>query len=157
MIFRGELTYEGRKAIEAFDQANWDALSKQVPQFKMGEWKEDGSHARHWWPGDDLLATDDDIRFLSELGIGFTVKHFKGMYKGSGSGVAIQSHDDMMKVVQIHISNIGLLQMDEVTYEEDCCTDKLQAMLDSGWRMIAVCPPNNARRPTYILGRSKVR
>jgi hypothetical protein len=58
------------------------------------------------------------------------------------------------EAVQIAIPDLGLLQIREVTVEEDCCTHHLQGMLDDGWRILAVCPPNAARRPDYILGRT---
>jgi hypothetical protein len=59
--------------------------------------------------------------------------------------------------VQVQIPHIGLLLIDEVQLEENCCTDVLQNMLDNGWRIICVCPPNAQRRPDYILGRQKQR
>lgn len=57
--------------------------------------------------------------------------------------------------VQITIPDLGLLYIDEVTYLDDCCTDRLQEHLADGWRILAVCPPNAQRRPDYILGRRK--
>lgn len=56
--------------------------------------------------------------------------------------------------VQIAIPDLGLLQIREVEVMEDACTHALQGMLDEGWRILAVCPPNAARRPDYILGRT---
>jgi len=46
--------------------------------------------------------------------------------------------------------NLGLIN--DLNLMQDCCTDELQGMLDSGWRLIAVCP-QESRRPDYILGR----
>jgi hypothetical protein len=57
--------------------------------------------------------------------------------------------------VQVHIPNLGLLSMDEVDWMENACTQELQRRLDAGWRILAVCPPNMERRPTYILGRTR--
>lgn len=57
--------------------------------------------------------------------------------------------------VQIVVPDIGVLQIDEVTWLEDSCTNVLQDKLDEGWRILAVCPPNAQRRPDYILGRRK--
>lgn len=57
--------------------------------------------------------------------------------------------------VQITLPDVGLLVIDEVTWREDECTEEIQRMLDDGWRIIAVCPPNAQRRPDYILGRRK--
>ena len=61
------------------------------------------------------------------------------------------------KVVQIAVSDVGLLLIDEVDWMEDACTQELQTRLEQGWRILAVCPPNAQRRPDYILGRRKVR
>lgn len=58
-------------------------------------------------------------------------------------------------VVQIAVADLALMYIDEVDYEDDCCTDRLQTRLNDGWRILAVCPPNAARRPDYILGRRK--
>jgi hypothetical protein len=71
------------------------------------------------------------------------------------------SHRDDVKLaeqgamVQIHIPDIALMRVDEVTYLEDACTNEVQQHLDDGWRILAVCPPNAQRRPDYIFGRRK--
>lgn len=56
-------------------------------------------------------------------------------------------------MVQIHVPDFCLMQINDVTYLSDACTDDLQSHLNEGWRILAVCPPNGARRPDYILGR----
>lgn len=67
------------------------------------------------------------------------------------------SPSDMIdgRAVQIAIPDLGLMLIDEVTHENDCCTDHLQQLLERGWRILAVCPPCAQRRPDYILGRRK--
>lgn len=57
--------------------------------------------------------------------------------------------------VQITIADFALLSITEVTWRDDCCTEEIQEMLDEGWRILAVCPPNAQRRPSYIMGRIK--
>jgi len=77
-------------------------------------------------------------------------------YAGSGRAKwDAPSPEDLLagRVVQIAIPDLGLLVVNEVTHLDDCCTDDLQRHLDDGWRLLAVCPPNAARRPDYILGR----
>ena len=49
--------------------------------------------------------------------------------------------------------NTWLNNVNEMRLLEDCCTDALQDVLNDGWRMIAVCPQPDQRRPDYILGR----
>jgi hypothetical protein len=56
--------------------------------------------------------------------------------------------------VGVHISDLGLLAVREVTWLEDSCTQALQDYLDEGWRILAVCPQPDSRRPDYILGRN---
>jgi len=64
-----------------------------------------------------------------------------------------ESHQLNCKV-GVHISDLGLLNVTEVTYVENACTDNIQDFLDDGWRILAVCP-QPTRRPDYILGRNK--
>lgn len=54
--------------------------------------------------------------------------------------------------VEVHIPGQALATYNETLLLEDSCTDVLQSNLDSGWRIIAVCPQAQ-RRPDYILGR----
>ncbi len=56
----------------------------------------------------------------------------------------------------IHISNIGLLSINQVLLQEDCCTKDISACLEKGWRIIAICPQPNQRRPDYIFGRQNI-
>jgi hypothetical protein len=56
--------------------------------------------------------------------------------------------------VGVHISDLGLLAVKQATWLEDACTEELQKYLDEGWRILAVCPQPDKRRPDYILGRN---
>lgn len=40
-----------------------------------------------------------------------------------------------------------------VDWREDCCTQEIQDLLKDGWRILAILPQPNQRRPDYILGR----
>lgn len=53
---------------------------------------------------------------------------------------------------EVHVPNLGLLNVNEVTYVEDCCTNELQTHLEKGWRIVAACPQPDQRRPDYVLG-----
>lgn len=56
--------------------------------------------------------------------------------------------------VGVHISDLGMLNVRHVIWLEDACTQELQRHLDEGWRILAVCPQPNSRRPDYVLGRN---
>ena len=48
----------------------------------------------------------------------------------------------------------GLFAVTETLLMENACTDALQSRLSDGWRIIAVQPQPDQRRPDYILGRT---
>lgn len=54
----------------------------------------------------------------------------------------------------VAVAGLGLLTVNEVRHENDCCTHQLQLMLSDGWRILAVCVQPDQRRPDYILGRT---
>lgn len=55
--------------------------------------------------------------------------------------------------VDVHVPGNSLLFVNEVRVEEDLCTDALRELLEEGWRIVAVCPQPDQRRPDYVLGR----
>lgn len=102
------------------------------------------------WPRETILDTETDGPYLLSLGLTFSVTQIKGT-------LPLESilPGGTKYTVNVQVPHIGLLMIDEVKLEENCCTDKLQGLLDEGWRLLCVCPPNAQRRPDYILGRSK--
>lgn len=55
----------------------------------------------------------------------------------------------------VHVPNLGLLMMNKVELLSDACTDDVQSHLDRGWRILAICPQPNQRRPDYIIGKQE--
>ena len=101
------------------------------------------------WPRSAVIEMETDGAALSALGIRFEVVRFRGTMPVTDvvpSGTT---------TVHIRVPDIGLLLMNEVDVLGNACTDELQRRLNSGWRILCVCPPNEARRPSYILGRQK--
>lgn len=56
--------------------------------------------------------------------------------------------------VNVHVPGLGLLLINEALVEHDACTERLNDMLQQGWRILAVCPQPDQRRPDYVMGRS---
>lgn len=67
------------------------------------------------------------------------------------SGKAEPSLNQRLQVV---VPSLGVLALNQVRVCVDMCTNSLQSELDDGWRIVAVCPQPDQRRPDYILGRS---
>lgn len=57
--------------------------------------------------------------------------------------------------VNVMVPGLGLLLLDEVKLLADACTDYLNEHLKERWRIVAVCPQPDQRRPDYIVGRVK--
>lgn len=90
------------------------------------------------------VIDDRELDAWTSVGVEVTMSRVRGL----------RSNDpDIHKTIyQISVANVGLMQIQRVEVLEDCCTDELQRELDRGWRILAVCPPNDARRPTYVVG-----
>lgn len=157
MILRVQLDYSSEKEIRSWtkekrDEMRTNVLSlRKVDEPKMNEYKdqktgEDKSY-EYFHVSGEYLVTEEEAAWLRENNVEFNIKDFKNNYKPSVQEGGSQYH--------YHLPNIGLLLINEVKVLEDSCTEFLQEKLDEGYRIIAVCPPNGARRPDYILGRTR--
>jgi hypothetical protein len=120
-----------------------------------------------YYGAEGVLELDTIMAFTEATGVKVMLKPMaKGMAFFNREGMVEKFErlsDDMHlvkqklsfegQVVQIHVPNFTLLNMNQVMLLEDCCTDQLQKELDNGWRILCICPPLNERWPTYILGR----
>lgn len=56
--------------------------------------------------------------------------------------------------LEIHQPNMPLFTYNDFTYITDCCTELLMSgYIEKGYRVVAVCPQPDQRRPDYVLGR----
>lgn len=147
MIVSVEFPYEASQVISKLSREQYESLRRRVDQLGLSEWPEDKNKCPHIWLRSCLLMLPQDGLILQEFGISYTIVKFRNTYR---------VHDpDTNQHVHVHIPNIGLLSIRVVEVLEDACTDELQRRLDSGWSILAICPPNAARRPDYILGRAE--
>lgn len=149
MIARVELSYPAQELITklAMDQMVYEQLMTvwggQAPNVENRD-------KGYMWPRELLIDLETDGPLLTSLGLTFEVKNFKGCLPLS---TVIPQGGPV--TVQVQIPHVGLLAMNEVEVLENYCTEQLQTKLDQGWRILCVCPPNAARRPDYIVGRTK--
>ena len=59
------------------------------------------------------------------------------------------------KRCNVHVPGLGLLLIEETYVETDACTELIDKKLEEGWRILAVCPQPDQRRPDYVMGRNK--
>lgn len=141
-----------------WEQLDWEKFSAHWPLAIGTEKPETRPH--------DIVGpcrlTYEEVAALTNMGIKLDLKPLPGMMvnKMFGRGEAWEwgtriegPHLESGQSVQIAVPDMALMYIDKVRVEEDCCTDNLQGLLDEGWRILAVCPPNSQRRPDYVLGR----
>lgn len=143
---------------EGWEKLDWNRFRESWPV----EFPEEKPKACPWFSSDPHRLTYDEINELTAAGAKIEIVPLPGAmivkmqntphkweYGTRIDGEALQTGS----AVQIAVPDMALMYIDKVRVEEDCCTDNLQSLLDEGWRILAVCPPNSARRPDYILGR----
>lgn len=69
--------------------------------------------------------------------------------------IGIRPNPPINHTVNVAIPGFGLMAIDDVTVEYDLCTDTLRGRIEDGWRILAICPQPDQRRPDYVLGRAK--
>lgn len=85
--------------------------------------------------------------------IPFEVIEMPELNKGSENFNITPRGGVLNQKVFVEVPNLGLMYINEVEVRTDLCTDELQRALNSGWRILAICPQPDQRRPDYILGR----
>lgn len=148
-LCEGSIGYGHDEKIKKLSDEQYDTLragvtSKLAPCLPAKH--EDFEKIDRW---QETIMDDVEVEAWTRAEIDVTMKTIKGLSRG----YAAPAGSPAQHVTQISLANVGLLEIEQVSYEEDCCTDHLQDMLNEGWRILCVCPPKDSRRPTYILGR----
>jgi hypothetical protein len=156
MILRIKIEYSGEDKVRGWTKEQRDSMRqsimalREIEEPKTDEYKDkEGKNCSYtvFNLAGEHLVTEQEAAWLKSNEVDFIIKDFKNTYKSQNMSDGNQYH--------YHLPNIGLLLINEVTWLEDACTEVLQGKLDEGFRIIAVCPPNGARRPDYILGKAR--
>lgn len=92
----------------------------------------------------------DSVKQVAEVEAGPDVQEMFGILADKIASAPAASFNDRC---QQHQPNASLMAIAETKLLENSCTDVLQEHLAEGWRIIAVQPQPDQRRPDYILGR----
>jgi hypothetical protein len=154
-----------RAEIEAY-QSGCKNMTDEILEKIRGIFPEASRSGDYLYNAQGVVDAEDLQRLCTELDLEAKVKPFKGnrfftnregletrMKQLEGDYHGLKALAESNVAVQIHLPSFALLMFNKVRLLEDCCTDHLQSELNDGWRIIAVCPPLDERRPTYILGK----
>lgn len=161
-IFKASTTHyennkaEIREAIREKGEASWKELGRDmISAERWPEFEKVVAEGGYW--ALDIVCTAAEVALLTDYGIRVDVSRVKGMSYPQDPRAILADASRAKSEVHIHVpGGVSLTSMRRVTWLEDACTQELQNRLDDGWRIIAVCPPNDCRRPTYILGTERL-
>lgn len=101
----------------------------------------------------DMIGTINDVAALTKLGLAPSVTRVRGIFQESLAKIGVPDPElNQQQIVNITIPNAALFAVRTLQVIENECTEFVQSWLSMGWRIVAVCPPNDCRRPTFILG-----
>lgn len=151
-IMKIEVDYTQAARLKEITPEEYATLQKQV-DLGLPESREELST----WSSYTAVGTIEDLQLLSDLGIQVKVSRVRGIFAESlpnpnNLAAYLNRPPSQTQIVNVAIPNAGLFSVVQVMVLEDACTEELQRRLDDDWRIVAVCPPNDTRRPTYILG-----
>ncbi len=146
-IATGKLEYAWKKKVlELFDKEPdaYRMLRSRVKLVELPHTRDELEKLNEYASMRDTVVDDLEVEAWTSAGVEVTMSRVRGL----------RSNDpDIHKTIyQISVANVGLMGIQRVNVLEDCCTDDLQYELDRGWRLLAVCPPNDTRRPSYVMG-----
>lgn len=137
------------------------AINKEEHRALIGQiWPEILDEAKYPHLKDKIIDVDElpdwldqvDAVSIKPLHIVRFVKPAPNLTGGLKNPDTREGVKEFVKTVnQIVMPGFELLQYGQIKVLEDSCTDIVQEQLDDGWRIIAVMPQPQARRPDYIL------
>lgn len=148
ILVKVEIDYTGADKIRAMSPEELDALRKDCPNLEIPE-----ELALYWSPDPTYMDLAEVERLTDKHGVKAYMSKIRGL--AYLQEISSKAAANTTSIINVSVANHNLFCVDEVTWLEDACTNELQKHLDVGWRILAVCPANDARRPDYILGRKK--
>lgn len=149
-VCKGSPGYQWLETLKKLEPIDYDNFLRRAPAARehLPDTHAGLSTAKSLWLH-ELIMDGDELQAWSDVGVEVSTSRIKGL--------ASNAQTLQQTIYQISVANVGLLSVTRVEVLEDVCTNELQGWLDLGWRIVAVCPPNDTRRPTYIMGHTDVR
>jgi len=147
------VTYQKEPAKDAISDAAYESLREMLELPPVEERAEANVKS-------EFIGTLDDVNVLCRAGIIPSIKRVRGMMIAETEMPVRQQlvseefprFDGGPSIINLTIPNAALFAVRTLMVIENECTNRVQQLLDEGWRIVAVCPPNDTRRPDYILG-----
>jgi hypothetical protein len=153
VLFQATLEWDVRIKLAELPPDTYTKLATSLP---AGRLDPDQSKLSKFGGIGSWICDMDEAMIWDQAGIPLSISKIRGVvypvHPGDAVRDALRAGGSGPTFINVSVSNVGLYDVKSVHVEEDCCTERFQKFLDLGWRLLAVCPPNDARRPTYIIG-----
>ena len=143
----GKPSYDWEKKLKGLTPDAYSSFRRRVLSMSLPA---DASEIKNTYIHDGLIMEGDEVDAWAGVGVEVTVSRPKGLRSSS---------EDLHKTVyQIAVANVGLMQIQRVEvidgadWRDEWQVNELQRWLDRGWRLLAVCPPNDDKMPRYVVG-----
>jgi len=151
----GKTVLKERKLL--IPRSDYDALRKILPGLPEDPIKDRPSPWEHHVADiDSVLQHVDNIEIIKPIR---KVSTYEGVLDMADKVINklynLEKMNEQLfnKKVEVHCPGDALLNIEEVDALLSACTETVQARLNEGWRILAVCPQPDQRRPDYIMGR----
>jgi hypothetical protein len=121
--------------------------NQYVPEFKAIEGKEDVVAFEGWWTS--VIVDIDKMPQIPFEIVGMSQLIYRTVADVRESGGAAPINER----VNVMIPGNFLSEVTDVKVVYDFCTDMLGDEIKNGWRILAICPQPDQRRPDYVLGK----
>lgn len=144
------LDYQANPVLRAMSE---EVYSEFKSQFKDLELPDSQADLRDYGTY-TMFGFEEDFWNLVSVGLTPTAKRIRGMPADNIPNAAkVPGHESAQTlIVNVSVPNAALFAVQSITWIEDACTMYVQKLMDDGWRIVAVVPANDCRRPTYIMG-----
>lgn len=151
MIVSFSFSYGFKPDQETVNRINKYLLGEKLELDEKGEIKYWNNYTANL---NDILEITSEIRLQKTDNLSLEARLINTIERYA-SGGSFSKEQQFNERVNVHISDIGLLKINEVQVLTNECTEDLQKYLDDGWHIVAVCPQPDQRRPDYVIGRTK--
>lgn len=146
-LITAQLDYNCHTALKAMTAEDYAEIRDRLVEVDLPE---DQDKIESWMTY-KFIGTIDDVTILAEKGIRCSITRVRGLMAEALPQIGVPKPQGV-QVVNVTIPSAGLFAVKKLEVLENECTDRVQTYLDRGWRIVAVCPPNDTRRPTYVMG-----
>lgn len=141
-----ELDYTVTTRLKELTPEQFRSLTDRLPELGLPATQ---AEVPNYWTK-TLVCGFQDVAFLADLGISARVSRVRGLMDERLP--TLGKPDTGVNITNISIPNAGLFAVKKLKVLENECTEYVDEWLAKGWRIVAVCPPNDTRRPTYVMG-----